>query len=149
MPSVWAALRNEAAHVAKVEPTIASLLNAVVLKHDRLSSALSYQLARKLSDQELRAMSVREIVEEFADRASNSPAATPQEFNDKLKEDTVSAEKTIALHLNTHVYGVEMASSATVPVASGSGKYTGTIRSVIGLDTEVEDSYKRRLGALS
>jgi serine O-acetyltransferase len=64
MPSVWAALRNEAAHVAKAEPTIASLLNAVVLKHDRLSSALSYQLARKLSDQELRAMSVREIVEE-------------------------------------------------------------------------------------
>jgi ribulose 1,5-bisphosphate synthetase/thiazole synthase len=80
-----------------------------------------------------------EIVEEFADRASNSPAANPQEFNDKLKEDTVKAEKTIELFLNTHVYGVEMASSATVPVASGSAtsaKYTGNIRSVIGLDTK-------------
>jgi serine O-acetyltransferase len=36
----------------------------VVLKHDDLASALSYQLARKLSDEELRAMSMREIVEE-------------------------------------------------------------------------------------
>jgi ribulose 1,5-bisphosphate synthetase/thiazole synthase len=65
-----------------------------------------------------------EIVEEFADRASNSPAATPQEFNDKLKEDTVKAEKTIDLHLNTHVYGVEMTADKK------------NIRSVIGLDTK-------------
>lgn len=65
-----------------------------------------------------------EIVEEFADRASNSPAADPQEFNDKLKEDTVKAEKTIGLFLNTHVYGVEMAKD---------GK---NIRSVVGLDTK-------------
>ncbi|MCB1275861.1 FAD-dependent oxidoreductase [Prosthecobacter sp.] len=65
-----------------------------------------------------------EIVEEFADRASNSPAADPQEFNDKLKEDTVRAEKTTDLFLNTHVYGVEMAKD---------GK---NIRSVIGLNTK-------------
>ena len=63
-PPVWVALRNEASHVAQTEPNLASLINAVVLKHDRLSSALSYQLARKLSDQELRAMSAREIAEE-------------------------------------------------------------------------------------
>ncbi|MFZ4594930.1 MAG: FAD-dependent oxidoreductase, partial [Verrucomicrobiaceae bacterium] len=48
-----------------------------------------------------------EIVEEFADRAGNSPAASPDEFNDKLKEEVVRAEKTIDLFLNTHVYGVE------------------------------------------
>jgi ribulose 1,5-bisphosphate synthetase/thiazole synthase len=65
-----------------------------------------------------------EIVEEFADRASNSPAADPAEFNDKLKEDTVKAEKTIDLFLNTHVYGVEMAADKK------------NIRSVIGLDTK-------------
>lgn len=65
-----------------------------------------------------------EIVEEFADRASNSPAASPQEFNDKLKEDTVNAEKTIQLFLNTHVYGVEMTADKK------------NIRSVIGLDTK-------------
>ena len=63
-PPVWAALRNEAAHDARTEPGLASLINAVILKHDRLSSALSYQLARKLGDQELRAMSAREIAEE-------------------------------------------------------------------------------------
>jgi serine O-acetyltransferase len=63
-PRVWSALRNEAAHAASVEPDLASLLNAVVLKHDDLAAALSYQMARKLGDQELRAMSVREICEE-------------------------------------------------------------------------------------
>lgn len=65
-----------------------------------------------------------EIVEEFADRASNSPAADPAEYNDKLKEDTVKAEKTIDLFLNTHVYGVEMT------------KDDKNIRSVIGLDAK-------------
>lgn len=64
-----------------------------------------------------------EIVEEFADRASNSPAADPTEFNDRLKEDTVKAEKTIDLFLNTHVHGVEMSADQKA------------IRSVIGLDT--------------
>jgi serine O-acetyltransferase len=63
-PPVWAALRNEAAHTAQIEPSLASLLNAVILKHDRLGHALSYQLARKLGDQELRAMGVRDIAEE-------------------------------------------------------------------------------------
>lgn len=63
-PPVWAALRNEAAHTAQREPSLASLLNAVILKHDRLGAALSYQLARKLGDQEMRAMGVREICDE-------------------------------------------------------------------------------------
>jgi len=63
-PPVWAALRNEAERAASSEPSLASLMNAVVLKHNRLGAALSYQLARKLGDQELRAMSVREICDE-------------------------------------------------------------------------------------
>jgi hypothetical protein len=66
-----------------------------------------------------------EIVEEFADRASNSPAASPEEFNDKLKEQVVRAEKTIDLFLNTHVHAVEM--------EKGPEK---KIRSVVGLDTK-------------
>jgi serine O-acetyltransferase len=75
-PPVWAALRNEAAHIAATEPSLASLLNAVVLRHDGLDRALSYQLARKLSDQELRAMSLRETCEEaFADDPSIVAAA--------------------------------------------------------------------------
>ncbi len=63
-PPVWAALRNEAEHTAKQEPALASLINAVVIRHADLGRALSYQLARKLSDQELRAMSLRETCEE-------------------------------------------------------------------------------------
>ena len=63
-PPVWAALRNEAESGAKAEPGLASLLNAVVIAHDDLASALSYQIARKLGDQELRAMSLREIADQ-------------------------------------------------------------------------------------
>ena len=63
-PPVWASLRNEAEHMAAGEPSLASLFNAVILRHANLASALSYQLARKLGDQELRAMSLREVAEE-------------------------------------------------------------------------------------
>ncbi len=70
-----------------------------------------------------------EIVEEFADRASNSPAASPAEFNDRLKEDTVRAEKNLDLFLNTYVHGVEL-TQGTAPQG-----YKNQIRSVIGLDT--------------
>jgi serine O-acetyltransferase len=63
-PPVWAALRNEAQHAALSEPTLASILGAVILRHDTLAEALSYQLARKLGDQELRAMSLREIADD-------------------------------------------------------------------------------------
>ena len=60
-PPVWAALRNEAERAVKDEPTLGSLLNAVILSHGSMAEALSYQFARKVGDQELRAMSAREI----------------------------------------------------------------------------------------
>jgi serine O-acetyltransferase len=63
-PPVWAALRNEAEAAGQKEAALASLLAAVILNHKSLGGALSYQLARKLGDQELRAMSIREIAEE-------------------------------------------------------------------------------------
>jgi serine O-acetyltransferase len=63
-PPVWAALRNEAEHVAASEASLASVITAVILRHNRLADALSYQLARKLGDQELRAMSLREIADD-------------------------------------------------------------------------------------
>src|ERR1700741_4938477 len=63
-PPVWAALRNEAEAAAKTEAALASLLAAVILNHKSLGSALSYQLARKLGHQELRAMTIREVAEE-------------------------------------------------------------------------------------
>ncbi|MGE5500580.1 MAG: serine O-acetyltransferase [Ignavibacteriales bacterium] len=63
-PPVWASLRNEAERAARDEPALASLLNTVILSHDHLADALSFQLARKLGDQELSAMSAREIADE-------------------------------------------------------------------------------------
>ena len=63
-PPVWASLRNEAERAAREEPALASLLNTVILSHDHLADALSFQLARKLGDQELSAMSFREIADE-------------------------------------------------------------------------------------
>ena len=68
---VWVALRNQAEHAAKAEPALASLLNAVVLSHDNLADALSFQLARKLGDQELRAMTAREFA---ADAFKSDPS---------------------------------------------------------------------------
>lgn len=63
-PPVWAALRNEAERAVRDEPTLGSLLNAVILSHGSMAEALSYQFARKIGDQELRAMSAREIADE-------------------------------------------------------------------------------------
>lgn len=63
-PPVWAALRNEAERASRDEPALASLLNSVILSHTSLADALSFQLARKIADQELRAMSAREFAEE-------------------------------------------------------------------------------------
>ncbi len=63
-PPVWAALRNQAERVAATEPGLASMLHAVILSHGDITSSLAYQIARKLGDQELRAMSLREICEE-------------------------------------------------------------------------------------
>jgi len=63
-PPVWAALRNQAEAAARAEPSLYSMLNSVILQHDRLADALSYQLALKLSGHELSAMNVRELCEE-------------------------------------------------------------------------------------
>jgi serine O-acetyltransferase len=61
---VWPELRAEAQRVARDEPSLASLLNAVIIRHSDLAAALSYQLARKLGDLEMRAMSLREVAQE-------------------------------------------------------------------------------------
>lgn len=80
-PPVWPALRNQAQAGAQAEPALASLLNAVILSHDSLTDAMSYQLARKLGDQELRAMSARE----FCDAAYRSEPALAAAMEADLK----------------------------------------------------------------
>ena len=63
-PPVWAALRNQAEAAARAEPALYSMLNSVILQHDRLADALSYELAAKLAWHELSAMSLRELADE-------------------------------------------------------------------------------------
>ncbi|MDO1558212.1 serine O-acetyltransferase [Brevundimonas sp. 2R-24] len=58
---VWDRLRREAVAAAQSEPRLASMLHSVILSHRDLSGALSFQLARKLSDEELGPMALREI----------------------------------------------------------------------------------------
>jgi serine O-acetyltransferase len=62
--SMWAQLKAAAAEASRAEPRLASLMNAAILSHDSLAEALSFQIARKLGDAELAAMSVREVCED-------------------------------------------------------------------------------------
>lgn len=57
----WVQLRAAAEDTARAEPHLASQMNAVILSHHDLGAALSFQIARKLGDDELEPMSVREI----------------------------------------------------------------------------------------
>ena len=63
-PPVWAALRIEALAACGKEPALASLLDAVILSHHTLGEALSFQVARKLGDNVITQISLREICEE-------------------------------------------------------------------------------------
>jgi serine O-acetyltransferase len=57
----WRQLRAAAEAAARDEPHLASQMNAVILSHDDLAGALSFQIGRKLGDSELGPMSVREV----------------------------------------------------------------------------------------
>ncbi len=60
---------------------------------------------------------IGEIVEEFADKAKNSPG-TYEEFGDAQKEALVRADKNITLYLNEHVYAAETKDGRIVSVTS-------------------------------
>jgi hypothetical protein len=81
-----------------------------------------------------------EIVEEFADRATNSPG-TIQEYGDAKKEAIVRAERNIDLLLNHHAIAVEM---GTPPADDHK-----VIRSVTALDTRTgaEKKFRAKLFA--
>lgn len=62
---IWLCLRQEATAAVSAEPGLASLLHATVLSHDNMAQALSYHIARKLSDETLRGMTLREMVQRY------------------------------------------------------------------------------------
>ncbi len=68
---IWLNLRQEAQDTLAAEPGLASLLHSTILSHDDLASALSYHIARKLADDTLRGMTIRE----FCQKAYNADPA--------------------------------------------------------------------------
>ena len=62
--TVWRALLDEAEVTARQEPALASMLNGVILRHDSLASALSFQLARKIGEEGVSALTAREVCAE-------------------------------------------------------------------------------------
>jgi serine O-acetyltransferase len=73
----WTLLRAAAGDAARDEPHLASQMNAVILSHGDLASALSFQIARKMGDAELGAMSIREVCRD-AFEADNSIVAAAE-----------------------------------------------------------------------
>lgn len=68
---IWLCLRQEASDALTAEPSLASMLYSTVLSHDDLASALSYHIARKLGDDAMRGITVREMVQKiYADDPS-------------------------------------------------------------------------------
>ena len=61
---IWSALREQAEEMTQSEPELASFAHATILKHERLEQALSYHLAKKIGDEDLSPMQVREIFED-------------------------------------------------------------------------------------
>ena len=60
---IWLCLRQEASDALAAEPGLASMLHSTILSHDDLSSALSFHIARKMGDDAIRGMTLREIVQ--------------------------------------------------------------------------------------
>lgn len=77
----WARMRLEASTSAAREPALASFLHATVLNHETFTAALSYRLAHKIADDEMNAMSWREI---FSDAYRAEPAIVDAALADLL-----------------------------------------------------------------
>jgi serine O-acetyltransferase len=86
-PETWVLLRAAAEEAAREEPHLASQLNAVILSHGDLASALSFQIARKLGDAELTAMSVREICRDAFDADPGIVAAAEADLRAVAERD--------------------------------------------------------------
>jgi serine O-acetyltransferase len=66
---VFQALRTEAERAARQEPMLTSALNASILAHDDLASAMAYQLGRKLGEADVGPLCIRDLAASvYADR---------------------------------------------------------------------------------
>ncbi|MGA9657592.1 MAG: serine O-acetyltransferase [Asticcacaulis sp.] len=60
---IWLSLRQEASDALTAEPALASLLHSTILSHDDLASALSYHIARKMGDDCMTGITLRELTQ--------------------------------------------------------------------------------------
>lgn len=60
--TVWETICAEVRAESEVEPTLASYFHEAILNHSTLEEALSYQLANKLSDPNLHAIALHELI---------------------------------------------------------------------------------------
>ncbi|MDO8289062.1 MAG: serine O-acetyltransferase [Parvibaculum sp.] len=61
---VWDRLRSETEDMALSEPALAAFFHVTVLHHKTFNASLSYQLAQKVGNSEVRAMQLRELFDE-------------------------------------------------------------------------------------
>lgn len=61
---VWERVRAEAAADAQSEPMLASFIYSIILNHNSLEDALSFQLAGKLESHTLTAVTLRDLIDE-------------------------------------------------------------------------------------
>jgi serine O-acetyltransferase len=61
---IWSRMREEAEVMAGSEPAMASFIHASVLTHDRFEEALAYHLAKKIGNDDIGPLLVREIFQE-------------------------------------------------------------------------------------
>ena len=86
-PDTWSQLRAAAEETARAEPHLASQMNAVILSHGDFAAALGFQIARKLGDAELGAMSVREVCRDAFDADPSIVAAAAADLQAVAERD--------------------------------------------------------------
>ena len=60
---IWLCLRQEAQDASASEPALASMLHSTILSHNDLASALSFHIARKLGDDSMSSITLRELAQ--------------------------------------------------------------------------------------
>jgi serine O-acetyltransferase len=82
---LWEQIQQETRAIAESEPVLASFLQATVLKHDSLLSALSFLLAEKLTCETTPALTLQEVFNEaFNSDSSISNSSIEEQVNEDL-----------------------------------------------------------------
>jgi len=86
-PPVWEQLRYEARLSAEQEPALSSYIDAAILSHATLGSAMAFHLAEKISGKRLNALQIREICGQAYATDAGLVAATERDLQAVLTRD--------------------------------------------------------------